>query len=82
MTERRHLDLEGFANPDGHTSKGIEAHIEELKPMFVFASSSLRAGIALSAPASSGNAGPAPPLIIIAVKVAAESTLFMSDPSR
>lgn len=23
--------------PDGHTTKGIEAHIEELKPMFVFA---------------------------------------------
>ena len=23
--------------PDGHTSKGLEAHIEELKPMFVFA---------------------------------------------
>ncbi|QRY67621.1 hypothetical protein JVX98_25210 [Ensifer sp. PDNC004] len=65
MTERRYLDLEGFAYPDGHTSKGIEAHIEELKPMFVFASSSIRAGIALSAPASSGNAGPAPPLITL-----------------
>ena len=23
--------------PDGHTSKGLQAHIEELKPMFVFA---------------------------------------------
>lgn len=23
--------------PDGHTTKGIEEHIEELKPMFVFA---------------------------------------------
>src|SRR5207249_6255798 len=23
--------------PDGHTTKGIEKHIEELKPMFVFA---------------------------------------------
>ena len=23
--------------PDGHTSKGLAAHIEELKPMFVFA---------------------------------------------
>ena len=23
--------------PDGHTSKGLSAHIEELKPMFVFA---------------------------------------------
>jgi hypothetical protein len=23
--------------PDGHTSKGLKAHIEELKPMFVFA---------------------------------------------
>ena len=23
--------------PDGHTSKGLEKHIEELKPMFVFA---------------------------------------------
>ena len=23
--------------PDGHTSKGLEQHIEELKPMFVFA---------------------------------------------
>ena len=23
--------------PDGHTTKGLDAHIEELKPMFVFA---------------------------------------------
>ena len=23
--------------PDGHQSKGLAAHIEELKPMFVFA---------------------------------------------
>src|SRR5882672_1001553 len=23
--------------PDGHTTRGIDAHIEELKPMFVFA---------------------------------------------